>query len=78
MTQDCIKRKYDCKAADVKKLEEMQDLFLGPSFPYSEDGGRGAQNLADLQSLVIDVIFGQQGYLKKLSNSQDKPKYVKE
>ena len=65
---------------DVKKQKqkEMQDLFLGPSFPYSEDGGRRAQNLADLQSLVIDVIFGQQGYLKKLSNSQDKPKYVKE
>ena len=65
---------------DVKKQnqKEMQDLFLGPSFPYSEDGGRGAQNLADLQSLMIDVIYWQQGYLKKLTNSQDKPKCVKE
>ena len=53
---------------DVKKQKqkEMQDLFLGPSFPYSEDGGRGAQNLADLQSLMIDVVYWQQGYLKKI------------
>ena len=49
-----------------QKQKEMQDLFLGPSFPYSEDGGGGAQNLAHLQSLMIDVVYWQQGYLKKI------------
>ena len=65
---------------NVKKQKQkgMQDLFLGPSFPYSEDGGRGAQNLADLQSIMIDVIYWQQGYFKKLTNSKDKPKCVQE
>ena len=42
-----------------QKQKEMQDLFLGPSFPYSKDGGRGAQNLADLQSLMIYGIYRQ-------------------